>query len=84
MHQKDVPKLFKSTRKEVSKMALLATPINSIFCVDQNDAAVLQKKSTAVLDALQKIRTAEAKNHNKDRLQELDEKIKRLQREADK
>ena len=83
MHQKDVPKLFKSTRKEVSKMALLATPINSIFCI-QNDAAVLQKKSTAVLDALQKIRTAEAKNHNKDRLQELDEKIKRLQREADK
>ena len=60
-------------------MALLATPNKTAFCIDVKDAPILQQKSTAVLDALRKIRATESKTSNTKRLQELDSKIKKLQ-----
>ena len=60
-------------------MALLATPRNVAFCIDKKDSGVLSQKSPAVLDALHKIRAAEAKRSSASRLQSLDSKISSLQ-----
>ena len=39
-------------------MALLAAPRKGAFCIDSRDAGMLNTRSEAVLEALQKIRKA--------------------------
>lgn len=70
---------FEDIEKGGSKMALLAAPSKVAFCIDKRDSSVLSKKSTAVLDALRKIRAVESGRNDVERLQDLDRKIKRLE-----
>lgn len=56
-------------------MALLATPSKSAFCISEKNAGILNEKSSAVLDALEKIRRVETAGGNTVRLQQLDRKI---------
>lgn len=56
-------------------MALLAAPRKGAFCIDSRDAEMLNTRSGAVLEALQKIRKAEASGSNTTRLRQLDERI---------
>lgn len=60
-------------------MAVLAAPQRSAFCVDAIDENILKTPSTAVLDALRKIRKIETSKDNKGRLQQLDARIETLQ-----
>lgn len=59
-------------------MALLAAPSKSAFCIAEEDAGILNKKSSAVLNALQRIRKAEARSGDTVRLHQLDGKIQTL------
>jgi len=86
LEQKDTHKsnITSSVQKEGGlKMALLAVPCKAAFCLDSKGSAILQKKSTAVLDALRKIRASESKNSDQKRLQKLDVRIEMLQDEAE-
>ena len=62
-------------------MALLAAPSKSAFCITEKDAGILNKKSSAVLNALQRIRKAEARSGDTVRLHQLDGKIRALESE---
>ncbi len=59
-------------------MALLAAPRKGAFCIDSRDAGMLNTRSEAVLEALQKIRKAEASGKDTTRLRQLDERISTL------
>ena len=62
-------------------MALLAAPSKSAFCIAEEDAGILNKKSSAVLNALQRIRKVETVNGDTARLHQLDGKIQVLESE---
>jgi len=72
-HQNDSP------LKGGTDMALLAVPGRNAFCADSSKASALNKKNTAVLSALQRIRSVEAKSGNASRLNSLDKRIAVLQ-----
>ena len=81
MGQEEVPfsSTFEGKRKEgPSKMALLAAPRKGAFLIDSRDADMLNTRSGAVLEALQKIRKAEASGKDTTRLRQLDERISTL------
>lgn len=59
-------------------MALLAAPRKGAFLIDSRDADILNTRSRAVLEALQKIRKAEASGKDTTRLRQLDERISTL------
>ena len=81
MGREEVPfsSTFEGKRKEGgSKMALLAAPRKGAFLIDSRDADILNTRSGAVLEALQKIRKAEASGKDTTRLRQLDERISTL------
>lgn len=63
-------------------MALLAAPSKSAFCITDKNAEILNKKSSAVLNAFQRIRKVEAVNGNAARLHQLDGRIQVLKSEC--
>ena len=80
MPQEEIPHAGNvEEQKGGSRMALLAAPCKNAFCIDSSNADVLNKRSTAILGALQKIRKAEASSDNNSRLRQLDQKIEALQ-----
>lgn len=64
-------------------MALLAAPSKNAFCIADADAGILNKKSSAVLNAFQRIRKVEAESGNAVRLHQLDGRIQILKSECD-
>ena len=81
MGREEVPfsSAFEWEKKEGGlKMALLAAPRKGAFCIDSRDAEMLNTRSGAVLEALQKIRKAEASGKDTTRLRQLDERISTL------
>lgn len=84
MAQEEIPYTGGTKKQEGgSKMALLAAPCKDAFCIDSKNVDILNKRSPAILEALRKIRKAEASNSNDARLRQLDKKIEALQ-EQDK
>ena len=82
MKQKEIPGQrinHMISKKGGVKMALLAAPHNQAFCIDESKEDMLHTTSTAILDALLKIRKAEASSQNAARLQQLDWQIHTLQ-----
>lgn len=67
-----------TNEKGGSKMALLAAPHSQAFCIEKADEKILCTTNNATLDALRKIRKAEASSSNTARLSQLDKRIKAL------
>ena len=67
-----------TNEKGGSKMALLAVPQKQAFCIDAKDEGMLHTPSNAVLEALCKIRDAEASSKDTERLLQLDQQIRKL------
>ena len=87
MKRKDRPLLKKHNEKQKKgdvSMALLAAPIETAICVNDEGAAKLQKKNTVILDALRKIRKLESPKGDAERLRRLDSRIEILRDSAER
>lgn len=56
-------------------MAVLAVPHNRAFCIEKQNEDILYKRHGTTLNALRKIRKAEASTTDTSRLRQLDERI---------
>lgn len=68
-----------TSERRGSKMALLAAPRSEAFFINKKDEQILRTRSNAVLNALRKIRKAEASTGSAERLAELDRRISALE-----